>query len=356
MKTSVLLGLLFLGLSSNLARASTDEAIQIQTYDNQTLNGFWTLPDGAVTGAVLILQGSGHVAADGDVSGPTLGFGYQGQSAKLSEEIADQLASIGVASLRYSKRGVDDPTQLPNQTIPYLKSDAESALTLLQAKFPGVKTGVVGLSEGATLATLVSNDMQVDALFLLSLPTRAIDEVLSYQYFDWPTELLMSRLDPNQTGFITAAQFQEAGVTTLPQMGASWSALDTNQDQQLSVTTELLPAYQSFYNSMRGLLKTPTYQGWYQSFLVIPSFAQVASHLKTGAVFVYQGMDDAQVRWNWILEDSNFISITPNVHLFPNVGHCFSPMDGTIGEIKTSGPLSNDLLQQLSADVATGLK
>lgn len=101
--------------------AASIEAAQVHTYDGQVLNGFWTLPDAAPVGAVVILQGSGNVGADGDVSAPLLGSGYHGQVAHLSEQMADALAAVGIASIRYAKRGFDDSTQLPNQTVPFIK-------------------------------------------------------------------------------------------------------------------------------------------------------------------------------------------------------------------------------------------
>ena len=352
-KTLTTLGILAL---ASPAWASTQEAATITTQDAQTLKGFWEIPDAAPVGAVVILQGSGNVAADGDVSSALLGSGYKGQPAKLSDQMADALAAAGIASLRYNKRGVDDPTQLPNQTLPFLKKDAESALSLVQSRFPNLNIGIVGLSEGATVATLVADEVSVKSLFLLSLPTRAIDDVLSYQFFGWPTNLMLSRFDPMKTGTIAGTQIQAVGLTALPLMGVAWTQLDTNHDGQLSESTELLPAYESFYGSMRGLLATPAFKDWYASYQVNPAFSQVAAQLKASSIYLYQGMDDAQINWSWVMEDSNFFPVKPTLHLYSGLGHCYSPMDGVIGEIKTSGPISNDVLQQLTLDVSAGLK
>jgi hypothetical protein len=64
-------------------------------------------------------------------------------------------------------------------------------------------------------------------------------------------------------------------------------------------------------------------------------------------------MDDAQTSWNWAVEDMILYPVQPKLRLYPHVGHCFSPMDGSIGDVKTSGPFSTDMLTQLNTDIAT---
>jgi hypothetical protein len=44
------------------------------------------------------------------------------------------------------------------------------------------------------------------------------------------------------------------------------------------------------------------------------------------------------------------------MHFYPHVGHCFSPMDGLIGEVKTSGPYAPEMLTQLGNDILQSLK
>ena len=341
---------------ANHSNAITLEKTQVLTYDGQKLNAIWTLPTEKTVAAILILQGSGNVDLDGEVSSPLLGSGYQGKSAKLSEQMALQLASAGIASLRFSKRGFDDHAQLPFQTIPYLVKDAVSALEMIQTRFHALKFGALGISEGALIATLASGLIKFDSLFLLSIPTRGIDDVLGYQFFSWPTELLMKKFDLQHAGFMNHSLMLASGLKNLPLIGAPVQAADLNHDGQISVVNELWPTYQGFYQGMRGLLETEAFSAWYQSLKNLPPFSSSASKVKTNSIYIYQGLEDAQVRWNWILEDSFAFPVKPNIHFFPNVGHCFSPMEGTLGEMKTSGPYSNDLLIQVTQDVIQGLK
>ena len=342
-------------------QALTTENISILTQDGLSLSGVLTLPSTPISGAVLILQGSGNVGADGDVSGPMLGLGYHGQSTKLSEQISEALAKKGIASVRYSKRGKEDPSQEKNQIIPVLQKDATSALSVLRARFPVNKIGIVGLSEGATLATLVSSQNAVDAVFLLSLPTRSIDEVMGYIFLSWPTEILTGHLDPNRTGSIDLDSFTKSKVMNLSLMGVlgaetTVESLDVNHDHKISVTGELVPAYQKFYGILKSVLESPVYHNWYHSLKDMAPFSAVAPKMKTKNIFVYQGMDDAQVPWSWVVEDLFLLSVKPALHLYSGLGHCFSPMAGELGEVKTSGAMDESVLNQLSNDASLGLK
>jgi len=343
--------LTFAAVSVNASPVFTSEPTQVITNDGHQLNAIWTFPQGNVNAAALIIQGSGNVGSDGDVSGPFLGTGYQGQSAKLSEEITNALASVGVATLRYAKRGVDDPTQLPNQKFPYLVDDAESAFKMLQNKFPNTKSIVIGFSEGGLIASILSTHLKSDALFLLAPALRPIDNLFHYQFVEWPVELLKSNLKQDSAGFIQASSFSENSVSNLPLIGQPWNVIDSNHDKQISVVDELIPAYQAFYSSMRGLLATPQFSGWYESLKALPAFSQFASQIKAPVITLYQGMDDAQVRWSWTAEDMSLFPVIPTLHFFSNAGHCFAPMEGSIGEVKTSGPFSSQLLEQLASDV-----
>lgn len=341
---------LLLSFAAQANASFTTEKTQVVTQDGQLLHAIWTIPQGPVKSATLILQGSGNVDKDGDVSGPMVGTGYHGQEVKLSVEVAEALAASGVASLRYSKRGVDDASQKLNQKFPYLLDDAASAFKMIQVRFPQVKSTVVGFSEGGLVAALLSTTVKVDGLFLLAPALRPIDQWFGYQFVTWPVEVLKKGLPQNSAEAIPASAFAEKSISVLPAMGRPWSEIDFNHDQQVSVIDELIPAYQGFYAAVRGLLATPDYAGWYESIKVLPTFPQYASSMKASVIHVYQGMDDAQMNWQWIVEDQNFFPVKPSLHLYPHLGHCFSPMDGAIGEVKTSGPFSVKMLDQLSKD------
>jgi len=82
------------------------------------------------------------------------------------------------------------------------------------------------------------------------------------------------------------------------------------------------------------------------------NFSEIASAVQSKQVFFYQGTKDAQVSASWIMEDSYSFSVKPTIRLYHGLGHCFSPMTGEYGEIKTAGPLSSSMLSDLTKDVS----
>src|SRR5262245_13188191 len=128
-KSSFVFGVILFASSNPSAFAqSVMVNTEIVTQDQLRLGAKWTLPaTGAPKAVVLLLSGSGNVGTDGDVSGPFTGTGYKGGSAKLNDQLAESLAESGIGSLRFAKRGFEDPAQLPNQLLNYIVQDSVSA-------------------------------------------------------------------------------------------------------------------------------------------------------------------------------------------------------------------------------------
>ena len=352
------LGLLFSSVVAHqltFAQGYTEETQLLHTDDGEVLTGRWTLPEANVKAVVVILQGSGNVGLDGDVSGPFTGTGYRGASAKLSDQIAYQLASLGVASFRYNKRGYENPQELPHQTAPYLISDAKSALHEARARYPMLKAGFVGLSEGALVAVHVAAQTPVDYLFLLSLPTRSIDEIFSYQVIQWPLEMLKLKVDVNRDGVISASEIDHAGESfLLPYLNAPLAAHDQDHNGSVAILSEATDIYRAVWSQIMGMMSTPAFSGWYQAMNNLPQFSIVAQKIHV-PTYLYQAQDDAQVFWGWIESDRSYFGAETRLRRFSGVGHCFAPMDGVYGEIKTSGPLSDDVLSSLSSDILANI-
>jgi hypothetical protein len=347
------MGLLFtlLLISPWVPANAAEEAARIVTRDGIVLGGIWALPSGAPRGAVLILQGSGNVGADGDVSSPMLGTGAGGLPARLSEQLANALAARGFASLRYAKRGFENPAELERQTIPYLLGDAESAYEQLAARFPAVRKGIAGFSEGALLAVMAAATVRVDALFLLALPSRPVDEILGYQFVQWPVDLLRRRLDSDSDSRLTQGEMARLGESgLLPPLGLPWSSADFDKDGSLELASELIPFYRHLHGQMMELTRTPAYAGWYASMKALPPFAQLAARVEARS-YLYQATDDAQIDWSWIVSDSRELRSVAGLRFFSGLGHAFSPMEGAIGERKTTGPFGPGLIEQFNADV-----
>lgn len=80
--------------------------------------------------------------------------------------IADAMARNGIASLRYDDRGFGESTgDAVNCTTEDLMKDALSGINLLRSRFE--KVGVLGHSEGGTIAFMLGADKKVD--FIVSL-------------------------------------------------------------------------------------------------------------------------------------------------------------------------------------------
>ena len=80
--------------------------------------------------------------------------------------IADALGRAGIATLRFDDRGVGGSTgEVANATTEDFRDDALAGIKLLRERFD--KVGVIGHSEGGTIALMLAADKQVD--FIVSL-------------------------------------------------------------------------------------------------------------------------------------------------------------------------------------------
>ncbi len=106
------------------------------------------------------------------------GSGGQNRDEELFDHkpflvIADYLAKCGIASLRYDDRGVGESTgPTYNMTTLNIKSDAEAAVNYLKSLNEFGKVGVLGHSEGGTIAFMLGGDNCVD--FIVSLAGAAV--------------------------------------------------------------------------------------------------------------------------------------------------------------------------------------
>ena len=132
------------------------------THAGYTFNGTLTLPQNCskTTPVVLMVTGSGQQNRDEELF-----------DQKPFAVIADALARQGIASLRYDDRGWGDKSLDFNQftTTDFLQ-DAASALPLLRKRFN--KVGVLGHSEGGTIAMMLASEGKTD--FIVSLAGKAI--------------------------------------------------------------------------------------------------------------------------------------------------------------------------------------
>lgn len=127
-----------------------------------TFNGTLALPEGfsRSTPVLLMVTGSGQQNRDEEL------FDH-----KPFAVIADALARAGIATLRYDDRGFGDATANPSDwTTEDFKSDALAGIELLRKRFD--KVGVLGHSEGGTIAMMIAAEHKAD--FIVSLAGMAV--------------------------------------------------------------------------------------------------------------------------------------------------------------------------------------
>ena len=113
------------------------------------------------------------------------GSGLQNRDEEIFEHkpfavIADAFARAGIATLRYDDRGFGESTgDIVNCTTEDLKNDALAGIQLLRSRFD--KVGVIGHSEGGTIALMLAAEQKAD--FIVSLAGMAVSgkETLLWQ-------------------------------------------------------------------------------------------------------------------------------------------------------------------------------
>lgn len=143
----------------------------------QTIDTTFTAPDGAVMAATLTLPAS--IAPGEKVPAVVMvtGSGPQNRDEELFEHkpfavIADCLARNGIASLRYDDRGTGKSTgDFRSATTATFKDDALSGIRFLRGVAPVGKVGVLGHSEGGTIAFMIGAGGEAD--FVVSLAGMA---------------------------------------------------------------------------------------------------------------------------------------------------------------------------------------
>lgn len=132
------------------------------TNGNAVLRGTLVLPAGHTkkTPVLIMVTGSGLQNRDEEI------FEH-----KPFAVIADALARAGIATLRYDDRGFGESTgDIINCTTEDLKNDALSGIRLLRERFD--KVGVIGHSEGGTIALLLAAEGKAD--FIVSLAGNVV--------------------------------------------------------------------------------------------------------------------------------------------------------------------------------------
>ena len=129
------------------------------------LAGTLVLPEGysRKTPVLIMVTGSGQENRDEEI------FEH-----KPFAVIADAFARAGIATLRFDDRGIGGSTgDVVNATTVDFKDDALAGIKLLRGRFD--KVGVIGHSEGGTIALMLAAEGQAD--FIISLAGVAVSGI-----------------------------------------------------------------------------------------------------------------------------------------------------------------------------------
>src|SRR5690606_29525112 len=144
--------------------------VRIATADpSVTLAGTLLLPDDAPAAPLAILiTGSGNHVRDQVISG-----------APMFRQLAEGLLAAGIGSLRVDSRGSGEstgPKALDSAPMDRV-ADMRAVVRWARAEVPGARLGLVGHSEGASIAAGLAAEPGVAWLVLLGAPARSGHEV-----------------------------------------------------------------------------------------------------------------------------------------------------------------------------------
>ena len=154
----------------------TEEVTFTNEADGATLAGTLTYPMGydkkQKPMVVLFVSGSGQQNRDEEL-----------MDHKPFLVIADYLARQGIATLRYDDRatGKSEGGEVKNATSEDFSRDAAAGIDFLRNKKAFSKVGILGHSEGGTIAFMLSAQKKVDFIVLLAGPTVKGDTLLAAQ-------------------------------------------------------------------------------------------------------------------------------------------------------------------------------
>ena len=235
------------------------------------LKGTLALPEGwnRQTPVLLMVTGSGTQNRDEEI------FEH-----KPFAVIADAFARAGIATLRYDDRGFGESTgDLVHATTEDLKNDALAGIGFLRGRFD--KVGVIGHSEGGTIALMLAAEKQAD--FIVSLAGVVVSGA---ETLLWQNRLALS-----------AAGLPESTVDTYCKLlGEAFEAIADGNPAPSADQTDLPAALKQNYALALLQLQTP-YMKYFLSLDTRPLLESIHC-----PVLALNGTKDMQVESNSNLE------------------------------------------------------
>ena len=228
------------------------------------LQGTLVLPEGCTreTPALVMVTGSGIQNRDEEL------FEH-----KPFAVIADALARAGIATLRYDDRGFNGyDGNINDCTTDDFKNDALAGINMLRDRFG--KVGVIGHSEGGTIALMLAAEKQTD--FIISLAGMSISgaETLVWQ---------------NRLALVAAGLPEDAVDSYCRLIGDAFDAKNSGTPMPDASGYDLPDALKQNYLAVLAQLQTP-YMSRFVSLDMRPLLGEI-----TCPVMALNGVKDMQV-------------------------------------------------------------
>ena len=206
------------------------------------------------------------------------GSGIQNRDEELFEHkpfavIADALARAGIATLRYDDRGFNGyDGNINDCTTDDFKNDALAGINMLRGRFD--KVGVIGHSEGGTIAMMLAAEKQTD--FIISLAGMSISgaETLVWQ---------------NRLALVAAGLPEETVDTYCRLIGDAFDAKNSGTPMPDASGYDLPDALKQNYLAVLAQLQTP-YMSRFVSLDMRPLLGEIIC-----PVMALNGVKDMQV-------------------------------------------------------------
>ena len=212
----------------------TQEVTFHSVKNNATLSGTLTYPvnyneqNAPSTPVVLMVTGSGAQNRDEKV------FDH-----KLFLVIADHLAKNGIASLRYDDRGFASSTGNIDGTTADNLTDAQAGIEYLRSLKQFGKVGIIGHSEGGTIAFMLGAKQNVD--FIVSLAgaaARGVDLLVGQNKAILPLQGIPQEMANDYANVLK--EIFEDRIKSTPIADSAQYVADLCQDMQINLPAVLM--------------------------------------------------------------------------------------------------------------------